>query len=141
MPYAAQADMVSRFGESEVIQLTDRANIGEIDAAVLASALASAEQEINAYCDARYTVPFLTVPIIVRDFSCDIARYRLCGAEVVETDEIRNRYKDAIKFFENVAKGVISLGLNVANQPQVQSAGVLVKSNSPVFNASMLRDY
>lgn len=141
MPYAIQADMVNRFGETEVIQLTDRANIGEIDAVVLANSLASAEQEINAYLDGRYTVPLVTVPLIVRDFTCDISRYRLCSAEVVETDEIRNRYKDAIKFFENVAKGVISLGLNSANLPQTPSAGVMVKSNDRVFSASTLSDY
>lgn len=141
MPYATQTNMVDRFGESEVIQLTDRSNIGEIEAAVLLNALASAEQEINAYLDARYALPLVNVPIIVRDFTCDIARYRLCGAEVVETEEIRNRYKDAIKFFELVAKGTISLGLDVTSQAQSAAAGVHVKSNRAVFNAQSLSDY
>ncbi len=141
MPYATQVDMVNRFGDAEVIQLTDRANIGEIDVTVLANALASSEQEINAYLDARYAVPLGTVPIIVRDFTCDITRYRLCGAEVVETEEIRRRYEDAVKFFMNVAKGVISLGLDVSSQAQAPSSGVLSGNADRVFSQSSLVDY
>ena len=141
MAIASQQNMVDRFGERELIALTDRDNTGVIDAAVLTAALDSAESEINAYLAPRYALPFISAPVIVRDFTCDVARYRLCGAEVTETEEVRNRYRDAIKFFEKVNKGEISLGMNLANQEQATTGAVAVKVNARVFNANNLSDY
>ncbi len=115
MTYAAKANMLARFGEPEVIALTDRANLGVVDDAVLAGALAEADAEIDPYLAPHHQMPLSSVPKIIVGFACDIARYRLCGAGVTETDEIRNRYKDAIKFLDSVASGKIGLGLDVAN--------------------------
>ncbi|MBP6543227.1 MAG: DUF1320 family protein, partial [Piscinibacter sp.] len=49
MTYATQADMVARFGETEIVQLTDRVNMPPVavDAAVLGLALESADAEID----------------------------------------------------------------------------------------------
>lgn len=117
MSYATQANMIARFGEPEVIALSDRANLGVLDSAVLAGALAEADAEIDPYLAPRHVLPLASVPRILSGFACDIARYRLCGTGgVTETDEVRNRYKDAIKFLENVASGKIGLGLSAANQ-------------------------
>lgn len=115
--YATKADMLSRFGEREVIALTDRDNLGVVDDAVLDAALAEASSEIEPYLAPRHKMPLASVPKIVIGFACDIARYRLCGSGVTLTDDIRDRYKDAIKFFEQVAKGVIGLGLDSSNLP------------------------
>lgn len=133
--------MMDRFGERELIALTDRENSGVVDVAVLAQGLKSADDEINPYLAARYTLPPPNVPAIVSSFACDIARYRLCGAEVIETEEIRNRYKDAIKFFEKVSKGEISLGLDALNQTVAPKGSVRVRSNQAVFNKNNLSDY
>lgn len=141
MAYATQQNMLDRFGERELIALTDRDNTGVVDVVVLAQGLKSADDEINPYLAARYTLPPASVPAIVSSFACDIARYRLCGAEVIETEEIRNRYKDAIKFFEKVSKGEISLGLDALNQTVSSNGSVRIKSNQAVFNQSKLSDY
>lgn len=115
MSYATKTNMLARFGESEVIALTDRANLGVVDDTVLAGALAEADAEIDPYLAPRHVLPLASVPKILTGFACDIARYRLCGAGVTETDEIRNRYKDAIRFLEQAAAGKIGLGLDAAN--------------------------
>lgn len=117
MPYATKADMVSRFGEGEAIALTDRASLGVIDDVVLDDALAEAAAEIDPYLAPRHKLPLASVPKIVTGFACDIARYRLCGSGVTLTDDIRDRYKDAVRFFEKVSEGKIGLGLDPANQP------------------------
>lgn len=91
MSYATQQDMVTRFGLREVVTLTDRNATGAIDVTVLAGGLSAADNEINVYLAGRYDLPLATTPTIVRDFACDIARYRLCSAEVTETKEIRER--------------------------------------------------
>ena len=141
MTYATQQNMVDRFGEREVIALTDRDNTGVIDAVVLAQGLTSADDEINAYLASKYSLPLASTPVIVRDFACDMARYRLCSAEVTETEEVRNRYNDAIKFFSKVAKGEISLGLNGLNVVPAPTGPVLLKTNERVFSGASLSDY
>lgn len=128
--YAAKANMIARFGEPEVIALTDRSNVGAIDDVVLDGALAEADAEIEPYLAPRHTLPLTSVPKILTGFACDIARYRLCGSGgVTETDEIRARYKDAVKFLENVAGGKIGLGLDVANH-------VVQPANTVQFSAA-----
>lgn len=115
MTYATKPDMIKRFGEAEVIALTDRDGLGVIDDVVLDGALAEADAEVDPYMAPRHTLPLSSVPKIISGFACDIARYRLCGAGVTETEEVRNRYKDAVKFLERVSKGEIGLGLDAAN--------------------------
>lgn len=109
--YATQAEMIARFGQKEVVALTDRDFTGVIDESVLTSALEMSGYEIDGYLGGRYTVPMPNPPQILIGFACDIARYRLCGTGGVQvTDEIRDRYKDAIRFLEHVAAGRVTLG-------------------------------
>jgi phage gp36-like protein len=110
MTYATQQDLVDRYGESEIVQLSDRARIGSINAAVVAKALDDADSEINGYLEGRYTLPFENPPKLLRLVACDIARFRL--AENRATEEIEKRYAAQIKFLSAVAKGDIKLGLN-----------------------------
>lgn len=130
--YAAKADMVSHFGEGEVIALTDRDNLGVIADAVLDGALAEAAAEIDPYLAPRHRLPLATVPKIITGFACDIARYRLCGSGVTLTDDIRDRYKDAVRFLERVADGKIGLGLDPASNP-------VAPANTVQFSASTER--
>lgn len=141
MSYATQQDMINRFGDREVLALTDRDRSGVIDAPVMQSALESADDEINAYLAGTYSLPLASTLPIVRDFACDIARYRLSSGEVIETEEVRHRYHDAIKFFEKVAKGLVSLGVNALNQPTAMIGSVKSTQPDRVFNASNLADY
>lgn len=112
--YALKADIVKLFGERELIALTDRLDTGAIDDVVLDDALANASSEIDAYVSAKVAVPLTNVSAIVKTHCCNIARYRLVGAEAQETEEIRNRYNDAVKFFRMVGEGKIQLGVDVA---------------------------
>jgi len=109
MPYALKADMLEEYSEQELIQLTDRdiPTTGAIVDAVLDRALNGASAEIDGYL-ARYAGQVLTLPILTR-YACDIARYRLYRDAAPE--EVRNRYKDAVRFMEMVASGKISLGV------------------------------
>lgn len=114
MSYATPADMNAQFGEREVIALTDRDNLGYLDTVVLQGALDNASEEIDAYLVGRYVVPLLVVSKLLVTYCCDIARYRLSGAQVTEVDVVRNRYKDALRFLEAVRDGKIDLGADVA---------------------------
>lgn len=127
--------MVNRFGEREVIMLTDRARLGVIDAAVLSYALDQADAEIDPYLAGHYQLPLPTVPRLLVGFACDIARYRLSAGATNDTEEVRNRYLEAVKFLQKIASREISLGLDALNKPVAQ--GVTVKmstASSRVFS-------
>lgn len=141
MPYATQADMSARFGDREVIALTDRAQLGVVDATVLAGAIEQAGVEIDGYLGGRYVLPLASVPRLLVGICCDIARYRLCGADVQETEPARNRYKDAVRLLENLRDGKLTLGLDPASQPVGTEATVRINNGRRVFGASTLADY
>lgn len=136
MAYATVEDMVARFSELEVIQLTDRNQDGLIDEDVAAVALADATAEIDAYLG-RFKRPFTDVPPILKRLCCDIARYRLTAANgVLITDEIRNRYKiDVLDLLRAMAKGEVQLGVNDSGEDVVagEDGIVFVNGKNKVF--------
>ena len=110
MTYAGRDDMVRAFGEDECIALTDRDRTGAIDDAVLAGGLVRASSRIDTYLASRYPVPWTGTPDVLVGICCDIARYELTGSVTQNTDEIRDRFRDAIRFLESVSAGRVTLG-------------------------------
>lgn len=127
MSYAVQADMVSRFGNDEVVALTDRDQAGVIDATVLSNALDAAAAQIDTYLSGRYALPLQIVPRYLVTVCCDIARYQLCVGSTRGTEEIETRYKDAVRFLELAASGKVTLGVTPVGQVQ--------SSNTIEFNS------
>ncbi len=94
--YATEADMVKRFADD-----IEELKLMHADAAAtINEALQDAAEEINGYIGGRYPLPLPNVPSNLNRMACDIARYRLYYQQ--STEEVRNRYKDAIKFLERV---------------------------------------
>ncbi|WP_024302226.1 gp436 family protein [Pseudogulbenkiania sp. MAI-1] len=131
--YATRDDMVKRFGEKEVIALTDRDYTGQIDDTVLSEALADAGVEIDGYIGGRYPLPLAQPPKILTGYACDIARYRLCGSSTQLTEDIRDRYRDAVKFLELAANGKVTLGGMPGGGPAPTDNTVQFASGSRVF--------
>jgi phage gp36-like protein len=141
MPYATQADLEARFGQRELIQLTDRAipPTGAVDGAVLNAALADADARIDAYLQGRYTLPLADAPAILVQLASDIARYLLQDDRA--TDEVRRRYGDAIRYLEQVAAGKVSLSPAPGGETAVSSDAPQYSSAPRVFSAETLGDY
>lgn len=135
MTYASQQNLIDRFGEDELIQLTDRDNLGAIDAAVVARALADADAEINGYLSTRYTLPLSPVPAVLEKLACDIARYQLFENAVTEI--VKERYENAIRFLKDVAAGKVTLGVDGNGDTAATiSNSVQISSTTPVFRRS-----
>lgn len=135
MTYATQQNLIDRFGEEELIQLTDRENLGVVNATVVSRALADADALINGYLIGRYTLPLATpVPDVLERLACDIARYSLHEFKPTETVEIR--YRDALELLRDVSKGRADLGLsNTDNKPASKNLAE-ISSTTPVFRRS-----
>lgn len=131
--YATVDMMVAKFGLSEVISLSDRERVGELNSAVVADALETATSEIEAYLAGRYALPLAAVPKVVAGFCCDMARFSMCGHGTSMTDEIRKRYDAAVSFFKLVARGDVTLGVTPAGAVPQSDDAVLFVPGTRVF--------
>ena len=139
MTYATQQNLTDRFGATELIQLTDRANTGLIDVTVLNQALADADSQIDGFLAGRYALPLASMPKILVQTACDLARYNLYKDAVTEL--VQKRHDDAIKFLTLVGQGKISLGLDVALQLPPATGGPVNTPATRIFNKTNLADY
>ena len=122
MAYSTLTDIKKLIPEGSIIQLTDDENLGAVNQARVDEAIAQADAEIDSYCGSKYTVPFTTVPDIVKKISVDIAIYNLYSRRVEEIPETRaDRYKNAIRQLEGIAKGLISIGESIT--PPAETGG------------------
>ncbi len=129
MAYCTQQDLIDRYGEEELIQLTDRDQTGSIDAIVIAAAIADATGIVDAYLESRYTLPLATVPAVLKRISCDIARYSLHGNGA--PDDVKDRNGAAIEFLQAVAKGDLALAVG---ETSGDSGGVEFEAGVAVFD-------
>lgn len=139
MAYATVSDLIARFGEAELIQLTDRAGAHAVDGAIAQRALDDAAAEIDGYLASRYQLPLPTVPPLLARIACDIARYLLW--EDRASDEVRRRYEDARRMLEAIGKGAVSLGLPANLPPTAQPQLSLAAARAgpaPVFGPDQM---
>lgn len=141
MAYATRQDMVDRFGETEMIQISDRGiPATAIDAAVVDAKLADAAAEIDGYLGQRFTLPLASVPAVLKRIATDLARYHLYDDRA--TEQVTKRYDDAIAFLRGVAKGDLSIGVDDGGTAPTQTIGApsFVEGES-VFSRDKLRDF
>ncbi len=140
MSYATKQDMIDRFKELELIQLTNEVvePATVIDDTVLGRVLADADAEIDVYLVGRYALPLASVPAMLTSLACDMARYKLYDDRA--TEQVAKRYDDAVKLLRLIAKGDVSLGPTGGTKaPEI--GGPTAQANDRVFSADTLRDY
>ena len=134
MAYATITAMQQRFGERDLIYLSEREDgpVDVINTAVIEQAINDASDVINGYLAGRYELPLVTVPNLLEQFCCDIARYKLGTNDVPE--HVGTRYKDAIKFLMSVAKGELSIGVDALGQDAKVQDTATIQSAGTVFS-------
>lgn len=136
MSYCTQQDMVDRFGERDIITLTDIGvpATGAIDVTVLTRALDDASAQIDAYLAARYALPLTSVPQILVQSACDIALYLLHRDP---PEPVIKRRDSAVAFLKDLATGKAQLGLTTNEEP----ATVQYSETTRIFDSDTLKDY
>lgn len=109
MRYAEASDLILRYGETELLRLTDLTGAGVVDTAACNVALDDASALIDGYLAGRYPLPLLHVPTALVPICCDIARHRLYGDQAPE--QIAKRNEASLAFLKSVGKGELALGL------------------------------
>ncbi len=130
MTYATQDDLVARYGDYMLIQLTDRAEpaTGEIVSAVVTHALDDADAVINGYLMGRYKLPLNETPRLVSELAQKIAIHNLHRETVSE--KIRREYEDAISQLKQIGTGVIRLDV-AGVEPESSGASGVQFSDRP----------
>lgn len=135
--YATVQDFVTRVGEKQAIELTDREFENAVNEAVLTVALSDSSSQIDGYLIGRYRLPLPSVPQNLTRLCCDLARYRLCSMTgVTITDEIIERYKLSLKELELIATGKIALGVvdDSASTDSVDNGVMFYNGENRIFN-------
>lgn len=119
MPYSTQADILNRMTQQELVQLTDDAGTGVVDAAKVDAAIAAADSLIDAYAGARYALP-LASSEQVRTLSVDLAIFELEKRRRRIRDVTQQARDQALAFLRDVAAGRATL--EQAATPQAAEA-------------------
>lgn len=119
--YATLQDLTDRFGETEIVQRTDRTNRPPttIDTVVVDRALTDAGALVDGYVGKVYALPIALVPPVLTKATADIARYYLFGKAAEKDGEVERAYKEAVAWLKDVALGRVQLDVGgvVPEQP------------------------
>jgi phage gp36-like protein len=128
MPYAQPSDMIARYPNRDLVQLTNEdPTQTTVNQAALQQALADASAEIDGYLESRFALPLSDPPAVLVRLACDIAMYRLQALRPLhDLAEARKRYEDAIALLTRVADGSLTLGLAPDNLEPGEAAGAVV---------------
>ena len=127
MAIITRDDLITRFGEKELIDRTNRDDYTAINEEVLQQAISDAEAEAGSYLLAAGLV-LKTPPKALVIKTCDIARYYLYEDGVIEI--VDERYKQAIAWFREVVRNPQMLDAGAVQQP-VKPSNCSVIPNSP----------
>lgn len=114
MAYSTQAQVETAVGgPARLVELTDLANLGVVDAQVVADAIAEADGEIDSYIGQRFFVPLAVVPAVISAKSATWAArvLRRNNSNGRPLDEDIAREEIDIKWLLKVAEGAISIGI------------------------------
>jgi phage gp36-like protein len=128
MAYAQPSDMIARYPNRDLVQLTNEdPSQTTVNEAALTQALADASAEIDGYLESRFALPLGDPPAVLARLACDIAMYRLQALRPLhDLAEARKRYDDAVALLMHVADGTLTLGLSPDDHEPPEAAGAVV---------------
>lgn len=141
MVYASQADMETRFGVEELIDLTNP--MGETpDAVKIEQALADAETLINVHLSSAYTLPLPETPKVLIRIAVNMARKYLHESDNrIPTEEIKENYNESLKFLKMISAGKMELGVTKEGGVVAENDTVMVQSDDRIFTKSALKGF
>jgi phage gp36-like protein len=141
--YCSQQDLVERYGEDRLVQLTDRENrpATTVNVTTVLRHIGDATSTINSYLGKRYQLPLATVPDVLVKLAVDISWYYLQGDTADKDSAERLAYRDAIAWLEAVAGGKVII--EGAGEIIAQAGGgqVMTKGPDRAFTRDSLAGY
>lgn len=104
MAYATEARAILIYGEDMLLVGCDRDKDGSLDTGVFDLFLDAASNEIDGYLVGRESLPLDPIPPQIELYCIDIAIYRSRPTADLLTEEVKDRYRQAIRYLEHVQK-------------------------------------
>lgn len=141
MSYATLQDLVDRYGERELVQLTDRTNRppSSVDTSVVGRALGDATAIADGYVGKACALPLGEVPPALVKATADIARYYLHGKAAEKDGAVERAYLEARRWLADVARGLVQLDVGGVTPPQPGGGSVRTSGPARVFDRDSLR--
>jgi len=112
MSYAQISDMILRYGETELLEISSTfgGSMDTINANAVNTALAEASDEIDGYLRERYVTPVATPTPKMTGVACALARYALSvGGDSTPAEKVSNGHKSALSWLRSVKDGKVTL--------------------------------
>ncbi|MEC4750047.1 DUF1320 domain-containing protein [Methylomicrobium sp. Wu6] len=140
MSYCTRDDLITAFGETELIQLTDRNNAGVIDTSVLSVALAKADADINRRLRAKgWPLPLVSVSEDLNNLAKDLSRFHLHDNVIPEV--VQKAYDRAIKALDDYAKGLLQLDIGLPDTSPASAGDVDFTERERIFSENSLAGF
>lgn len=141
MTYATLQQLTDRYGAAMLVAVTDRASppAGEIDAGVVARALADTQAMIDGYLAVRYRLPMAEVPPLVADLAQMIAIWKLHPYS--PDPKIEADYKGAIRTLEQIAAGAVRLPLDGVEPAGTGGTGARITDRDRPLTAENMKGF
>ncbi len=135
MSYSQLSDIQNLVPNDILIQLTDDANTGSVNAAIVTDCITEADNFIDSWIGSRYQLPLASpIPPMITYISVAIAVHRLYGRKVETIPAtVENRYKDAQAQLKAISLGQVTLGVQTEPAPQEDEAISTTAKTNRVF--------
>lgn len=110
MSYCLKPDIQKEISDDELIGLTDDESAGIINDARVTAAIARADAIIDSYCGQVATVPFVSIPAVIKQNSITIAIYFLFSRRSAVPEIRRKNYEDVMGHLKDIAAGKATIG-------------------------------
>ena len=136
-PYLGITELIARFGENEITQLSDRANSGIYDEAVVQTAIDDASAEAEGYLRIRYTLPLPEIPALLTKLVADLARHELY--DQAPPPVVEERRASALRQLRDIGAGRLRLFPEATTPSPVE--GVQIAPAERLFTPHTLRGF
>jgi len=134
MAYCTQQHLTDRYGETEILQLTDREHTGAINTVRLAEAIDDAAATIDSYLGGRYALPINPVPLILERLASKLTWLILLDNNNQLSDSHQRQLESLKKTLREIGAGVISLGVDASGGAPESNNTATIVSGGNVFS-------
>lgn len=141
MTYATKQDLIDRFGEPELKQLTDRVNRPPttIDDVVVGRALGDADALADGYLGKIYKLPLSAVPPALVKVCADISRYFLHGKAADKDSQVARDHAAALSWLKDVSRGIVTIPADGIMPAEAGGGSIRAKPNDRVFTRDSMK--
>lgn len=109
MAYLTTNDLENQFSASKLLIFAPNSDGSDYDTDKISSAIASADALANEYLSTRYSVPISTVSASMKRMLGYIVLYFIFDEGTEIPENYKKNYDTAIKYFQDIASGKISI--------------------------------